>query len=438
MSIPAFFSSALHRIDPHVADALAGEMRRQSGQISLIASENIVSRAVLDALGHEITNKTLEGYPGNRFHGGAQFLDVVEQAAIDRARELFDCEYANVQPHSGTQANQAVFFALLQPGDTILSLDLAAGGHLSHGAAPNLSGRWFDAHHYFVSPDSGLIDYDALAEQAAALRPKLLIAGGSAYPRELDFARMREIADACGARLLVDMAHIAGLVAAGVHVSPLPYADIVTCTTSKTLRGPSGGLILARDAARKRALNAAIFPGVQGSLHPQVIAGKAVCLGEALQPAFKHYGTQVKTNAAMLADALSRRGIELVSGGTDTHLVLLDLRRQQITGARAEAVLAAANIASNKNPIPFDARKPSQWAGLRLGVAAVTTRGFGTDEVCRVGDLIADLLLAAANGDTADAVRHAAAEVAALCARYPVYPAAGKAEAAPFEAVLRG
>ena len=432
MSIPAFFSSALHRIDPHVAHALAGEARRQSGQISLIASENIVSRAVLDALGHEITNKTLEGYPGSRFHGGAQFLDVVEQAAIDRARELFDCEYVNVQPHSGTQANQAVFFALLQPGDTILSLDLAAGGHLSHGAAPNLSGRWFDAHHYFVSPDSGLIDYDALAEQAAALRPKLLIAGGSAYPRELDFARMREIADACGARLLVDMAHIAGLVAAGVHVSPLPYADVVTCTTSKTLRGPSGGLILARDAARKRALNAAIFPGVQGSLHPQVIAAKAVCLGEALQPAFKRYGAQVKTNAAVLADTLSRRGIQLVSGGTDTHLVLLDLRRQRITGARAEAVLEAANIASNKNPIPFDSRKPSQWAGLRLGVAAVTTRGFGTDEMCRVGDLIADLLLATANGDTADAVRHAAAEVAALCARYPVYPVAGQAEAAPF------
>ena len=438
MSIPAFFSSALHRIDPHVADALAGESRRQGGQISLIASENIVSRAVLDALGHEITNKTLEGYPGNRFHGGAQFLDVVEQAAIDRARELFECAYANVQPHSGTQANQAVFFALLQPGDTILSLDLAAGGHLSHGAAPNLSGRWFDAHHYFVLPDSGMIDYDALAEQAAALRPKLLIAGGSAYPRELDFARMRAIADACGARLLVDMAHIAGLVAAGVHVSPLPYADIVTCTTSKTLRGPSGGLILARDAARRKALNAAIFPGVQGSLHPQVIAAKAVCLGEALQPAFKRYGTQVKTSAAVLADALSRRGIQLVSGGTDTHLVLLDLRRQRITGVQAEAVLEAANIAANKNPIPFDARKPSQWAGLRLGVAAVTTRGFGTDEMCRVGDLIANLLLAAAAGDAAAAVRHAAAEVAELCARYPVYPAAGHAEAAPLEAVLRG
>ena len=253
MSVPAFFSSALHHVDPRVADALAGESRRQGGQISLIASENIVSRAVLDALGHEITNKTLEGYPGNRFHGGAQFLDVVEQAAIDRARELFECAYANVQPHSGTQANQTVFFALLQPGDTILSLDLAAGGHLSHGAAPNLSGRWFEAHHYFVSPDSGLIDYDALAEQAAALRPRLPIARGSAYPRELDFARMRAIADACGARLLVDMAHIAGLVAAGVHVSPLPYANIVTCTTSKTLRGPSGGLILARDAARCRA-----------------------------------------------------------------------------------------------------------------------------------------------------------------------------------------
>ena len=439
MSTPDFFTEPLDRADARVAEALAGETRRQSEQIELIASENIVSRAVLDALGHQITNKTLEGYPGNRFHGGAQFVDAIEETAIARARQLFDCEYVNVQPHSGTQANQAVFFALLQPGDAILSLDLAAGGHLSHGAAPNLSGRWFDAHHYGVTPDTGLIDYAALARQASQLKPKLLIAGGSAYPREIDFARMREIADECGARLLVDMAHFAGLVAAGVHTSPLPYADLVTCTTTKTLRGPRGGLVLSRDVSWKKPLQAAIFPGVQGSLHTQIVAAKAVCLGEALQPAFKRYGAQVKANAAVLAEALSARGIQLVSGGTDTHLVLLDLRGQQITGARAQAALDAANITSNKNPIPFDSRKPSQWVGLRLGVAAVTTRGFGIEEMRRVGNLIADLVVAAASDDATATVRRSAEAVAELCARHPIYsPARQPTDTPPLEAEIEG
>ena len=431
MSIAEFFTRPLSRTDARVADALAGETQRQAEQIELIASENIVSRAVLDALGHQITNKTLEGYPSNRFHGGAQFVDAIEEVAVARARQLFDCEYVNVQPHSGTQANQAVFFALLQPGDTVLSLDLAAGGHLSHGAAPNLSGRWFDAHHYGVTPETGLIDYDALAQQASTLRPKLLIAGGSAYPREIDFARMREIADLCGAWLLVDMAHFAGLVAAGVHASPLPHADLVTCTTTKTLRGPRGGLILSRNPDWRKPLHAAVFPGVQGSLHTQIIAAKAVCLGEALQPEFRHYGEQVKINAAVLADTLSRRGVQLVSGGTDTHLVLLDLSRRHITGEQAQTVLDAANITSNKNPIPFDSRKPSQWVGLRLGVAAVTTRGFRVSEMQRVGNLIADLIAAAAGGQTTAAIERGVTEVAELCAEHPLYRSACQPEVFP-------
>ncbi|MDH3713399.1 MAG: serine hydroxymethyltransferase [Gammaproteobacteria bacterium] len=423
MSTPEFFSIPLSRTDPRVAGALANESRRQTEQIELIASENIVSRAVLDALGHQITNKTLEGYPGNRFHGGAQFVDAIEDTAVERAQQLFDCEYVNVQPHSGTQANQAVFFALLSPGDKVLSLDLAAGGHLSHGATPNLSGRWFDARHYGVSRDTGLIDYDAVEQQAVRLRPKLLIAGGSAYPREIDFARMRNIADRCGASLLVDMAHFAGLVAAGAHPSPLPHADLVTCTTTKTLRGPRGGLILSCNPDWKKVLHAAIFPGVQGSLHTQVIAAKAVCLGEALQPQFKHYGAQVKANATALAETLRLRGIQVVSGGTDTHLVLLDLRRQHITGQRAQTVLDAANITSNKNPVPFDSRKPSEWVGLRLGVGAVTTRGFDTSDLQLVGNLIADLIEAAADGGPDATIDRCTAQVAELCRAHPLYQA---------------
>ena len=292
--------------DPLIATALADEKARQQSQIELIASENIVSRAVLEALGHEMTNKTLEGYPGNRFHGGGQFVDVVEQAAIDRAKELFGAAYANVQPHSGVQANQAVFFTLVSPGDSILSLDLAAGGHLSHGAKPNLSGRWFDAHHYTVDRETGLMDYDQIDAMASEVRPKLLIAGGSAYPREIDFERMAQIASKVGARFLVDMAHYAGLVAAGVYPSPIPHADIVTCTTTKTLRGPRGGVILSRSDEFARKLQSAIFPGVQGSLHSNVLAAKAVCLGEALQPEFKAYGRQVVANARTLADVSGR------------------------------------------------------------------------------------------------------------------------------------
>ena len=415
------FSRALAESDPDVAAALAGERDRQAEQLELIASENIVSRAVLEALGHQVTNKTLEGYPGKRFHGGGAFVDVVERAAIDRAKRLFGCAYVNAQPHSGTQANQAVFFTLLKPGDRVLSLNLAAGGHLSHGAPPNLSGRWFDAHHYTVGRETGLIDYDAVEEQAMAVKPDLLIAGGSAYPRQFDFPRMRGIADRCGARFLVDMAHFAGLVAAGAHPSPLPHADIVTCTTTKTLRGPRGGLILANDESWARQLQSAVFPGVQGSLHSQVVAAKAVCLGEALRPDFKDYGHRVVANARQLAATLGDAGIRIVGGGTDTHIVLLDLSPLGISGQRAEDVLAAANVTSNKNPIPFDSAKPSEWAGLRLGVSAVTTRGLDTADMAQLGGIIADLIAAESAGRAEDVVPRGADAVAELCRRFPIY-----------------
>jgi glycine hydroxymethyltransferase len=415
-----FFTRAIGDSDPLVGDALDHELRRQQTQIELIASENIVSRAVLDALGHAMTNKTLEGYPGSRFHGGGEFVDVVEQAAIDRARELFECDYVNAQPHSGTQANQAVFFATVKPGDRILSLDLAAGGHLSHGAAPNLSGRWFDAHHYGVDRASGLIDYDEVERIANEVRPALLIAGGSAYPRVIDFARMRRIADTVGALLLVDMAHFAGLVAAGAHPSPLPHADIVTCTTTKTMRGPRGGLILARDSGWAKQLQAAIFPGVQGSLHSQVIAAKAVCLGEALQDNFKTYGRQVVDNARRLAQVLSDRGIKLVSGGTDTHIVLLDFSSMALTGQQVQNSLARVNLTSNKNPIPFDSRKPSEWAGLRLGVAAATTRGLGAGEFDLLGEIIARAI-ARCDQDDAAGIDTDRQQVLQLCQQFPIY-----------------
>jgi glycine hydroxymethyltransferase len=415
------FAVGLSATDALVSAALAGEKRRQQTQIELIASENMVSRAVLDTLGHEIANKTLEGYPGNRFHGGAEFADELERAVIDRAGTLFGCGYVNAQPHSGTQANQAVFFALLNPGDRILSLDLAAGGHLSHGARPNLSGRWFDAHHYHVDRASGLIDYDALERQAAEIKPRLLIAGGSAYPREIDFARMREIADRAGAWLLVDMAHFAGLVAAGVHPSPLPHADVVTCTTTKTLRGPRGGLIMAADDRWRGKLQSAVFPGVQGSLHTQVIAAKAVCLGEALEPEFTTYGRSVRANARTLAATLQSRGIEVVSGGTDTHVVLLDLSPMGLTGQQLQDALYRANITSNRNPVPFDSPRPSEWVGVRLGSSAATTRGFGRAEFEQVAHLIADLAESAAAGHGEDAECAARETVAAMCERFPVY-----------------
>ena len=416
-----FFIKGLADTDPLVADALAGELERQQTHIELIASENIVSRAVLDTLGHAMTNKTLEGYPGSRFHGGGEFVDLVEQAAIDRARELFGCDYANVQPHSGTQANQAVFFATVKPGETILSLDLAAGGHLSHGAPPNQSGRWFDAHHYGVEHDSGLINYDEVDSLAHKLRPALLITGGSAYPRFIDFERMRHIADSVGALLLVDMAHFAGLVAAGVHPSPLPHADIVTCTTTKTLRGPRGGLILARDAKWAKPLQSAIFPGVQGSLHSQIIAAKAVCLGEALGEDFRAYGKQVVANASTLAQHLSDRGIKLVSGGTDTHIVLLDFSQRGLTGQQVQDSLSTVNLTSNKNPIPFDSPKPSEWAGLRLGVAAATTRGLGRSEFELLGDIIVRAVERCEAGGQTE-IEADRQQVLSLCERFPIYP----------------
>ncbi len=415
-----YFHSGVALTDPLIGDALARELHRQQTQIELIASENIVSQAVLDALAHPITNKTLEGYPGHRFHGGGEFVDIIEQAAIDRAKELFNCNYANVQPHSGTQANQAVFFATVNPGDKILSLNLAAGGRLSHGAAPNLSGRWFDSHHYGVDKESGLIDYDEAERLAKAIRPKLLIAGGSAYPRIIDFERLGFIAKSVDALLLVDMAHFAGLVAAGVHPSPLPFADIVTCTTTKTMRGPRGGIILARESSWAKKLQSAIFPGVQGSLHSQIIAAKAVCLGEALGDDFKGYGRQVIDNAKTLARVLLEHGIKLVSGGTDTHMVLLDFSSRNLTGQQVQDTLAKANITSNKNPIPFDSNKPSEWSGLRLGVSAATTRGLGSEEFNILGAIITRLIDSGVQENEA-LFEQCRNEVLALCDEFPIY-----------------
>ena len=405
---------SLAETDPAVREALDHETRRQRDQVELIASENIMSRAVREALGHEIGNKTLEGYPGNRFHGGGERVDAVERLAIERAKELFGAAYANVQPHSGTQANQAVFFALVRPGDRILSLDLAAGGHLSHGAGANLSGRWFEAHHYTVNRKTGLLDYDGIEALAQTVRPALLIAGGSAYPRAIDFERMGQIAASVGARFLVDMAHIAGLVAAGVHDSPVPHADIVTGTTTKTLRGPRGGFILSRSDTLATKLQSAVFPGVQGSLHSNVLAAKAVCLGEALRPEFSDYGRRVVENARALATTLERHQLGIVGGGTDTHMVLLDLSAVGLMGSEAETTLARAGITSNKNPVPFDARNPARWSGLRLGVAAVTTRGFRTGELKQLGECIAKLLRAAVDGTTDEAVADATATVTEL------------------------
>ena len=415
------FISSVADVDPIADRALNGERMRQQDQIELIASENIVSRAVLDALGHAMTNKTLEGYPGNRFHGGGQFVDIVEQLAIDRAKKLFGCGYANVQPHSGSQANLAVFFLLLQPGDSVLSLDLAAGGHLSHGLTANLSGRWFTPHHYSVDPNSEVIDYNAVEAKALKVKPKILIAGGSAYPRKLDFERLGEIAKKVGAWLHVDMAHIAGLVAGGTHPSPFPHADIVTCTTTKTLRGPRGGLILTNNEDWFRRLQSAVFPGVQGSIHTQVIAAKAICLGEALQPTFADYAAQIVANARSLASTLQNRNIRIVSGGTDTHLVLLDLSNNGLTGKRAEIALDKVNITSNKNAVPNDSPRPQDWVGLRLGVGAATTRGLVETDFAELGNIIADVIEAEAIGDLDNVIVDAQKRVARMCINYPIY-----------------
>ncbi|UIU17898.1 serine hydroxymethyltransferase [Klebsiella michiganensis] len=419
----SYFQDHLSSRDNLINEALENEKKRQQNQIELIASENSVSQATLDALGSVIANKTVEGYPGKRFHGGADFADVVEQAAIDRAKQLFDCSFVNVQPHSGTQANQAVFFALLQPGDVVLSLDLAAGGHLSHGAKPNQSGRWFTVYSYGVDRESGLIDYDNVEALALEHKPKLLIAGGSSYPREIDFRRMREIADKVGAYYLVDMAHFAGLVAAGVHPSPIPFADIVTCTTTKTLRGARGGLVMSNREDLFKKIQPSVFPGVQGSAHLATIAGKAVALGEALTDEFRAYGAGVKENARILASVLQQRGVSIVSGGTDTHVVLVDVSSKGLTGQQAQDALSSINITSNKNPIPFDSPRPPEWKGLRLGSSAGTTRGFGKDEFETIGHLIADIFDAHNHSESErEQIIHACqAKVSRLCSQFPTY-----------------
>ena len=418
-----YFTASLAEADPQVARAVADELHRQQDQIELIASENLVSQAVLEAQGSVFTNKTVEGYVGRRYHGGADYADIIEALAVERAQQLFDCAYANVQPHSGSQANQVVFLAFLRPGDKILSMALAAGGHLSHGASPNLSGKWFDVVQYGVDETSGLIDYDEVETLAVEQRPKLIIAGGSAYPRIIDFARFRAIADRVGARLLVDMAHFAGLVAGGVHPSPLPHADVVTTTTYKSLRGARGGLILTNDAETAKKLDAALFPGLQGSAMLHAISAKAVCLGEALRPEFGRYTRAVVENAQELASTLHDRGYALVSGGTDTALMLLDARPQGLTGKAACDSLERAGLTCNKNAIPGDPQPPTLTSGLRLASPAGTTRGFSTQEFRQIGERVADVLDAlAANPQDNSTVEHRVRkQVSDLCRRFPIY-----------------
>ena len=419
-----FFGGDIGDRDPDIARVMGSELARQKEQIELIASENIVSKAVMQVQGSVLTNKYAEGYPGRRYYGGCEHVDVAEELAIERVRKLYDCAYANVQPNSGSQANQAVFQALIKPGDTVLGMSLAAGGHLTHGAAPNQSGKWFNAVQYGVRRDDHRIDFDEVEALAKEHQPKLIIAGGSAYPRIIDFARFREIADSVGAYLLVDMAHISGLVAGGAHPSPLPFAHAVTTTTHKTLRGPRGGLILSNDEALGKKFNSAIFPGIQGGPLMHVIAAKAVAFAEALQPEFKLYIQQVVNNARALADTLQGHGFDIVSGGTENHLVLVDLRPKGLTGDVSEAALERANIACNKNGVPFDPEKPMVTSGIRLGTPAGTTRGFGVGEFRRVGDLIAEVLGAVSAAD-GQAVPEAEAgvrdQVKALCGQFPIY-----------------
>jgi glycine hydroxymethyltransferase len=419
-----FFQDALAVADPELAAAIAGERERQQSQIELIASENIVSRAVLEAQGSVLTNKYAEGYPGRRYYGGCAFVDIAERLAIDRAKRLFDCGFANVQPHAGAQANQAAFLALIAPGDTILGMSLAAGGHLTHGAPPNLSGKWFHAVTYGVRAEDAQIDFAEVERQAETHRPRLVIAGGSAYPRVIDFARFRAIADRVGAYLMVDMAHFAGLVAGGAHPSPLPHAHVVTTTTHKTLRGPRGGMILANDPDIARRIDAAVFPGLQGGPLMHVIAAKAVALGEALRPGFAAYARAVVENAQTLAATLEAGGLAIVSGGTDTHLLLVDLRPLGLTGRDAEQALERAGITCNKNGIPFDPQRPTVTSGIRLGSPAATTRGFGGAEFRQVGEWIVEVLRGLAGDPGGDAAIEARVReaVAALCARFPIYP----------------
>ncbi len=419
-----FFETPLAETDPAIAAAIRGELKREQEHIELIASENYVSRAVLEAQGSVMTNKYAEGYPGRRYYGGCEHVDIGERLAIERACALFDCSYANVQPHSGAQANGAVFMALLKPGETLMGMSLAAGGHLTHGAAPAQSGKWFRAVQYGVRRQDGIIDYEEVERLAREHMPKLIIAGGSAYSRIIDFAAFRRIADAVGAYLMVDMAHFAGLVAAGVHPSPFPHAHVVTTTTHKTLRGPRGGMILSQDEDLGKKINSGVFPGLQGGPLMHVIAAKAVAFGEALRPEFRDYAGAIVGNAKELAATLNGRGFDIVSGGTDTHLMLVDLRSQELTGKAAEESLGRAYLTCNKNGIPFDSQKPTITSGIRLGTPAGTTRGFGTREFRRVGELIADVLagLAKRPDDNTEAENAARAEVLDLCRRFPIYP----------------
>jgi glycine hydroxymethyltransferase len=420
-----FFTEALAERDPELFAAVEGELGRQRDEIELIASENIVSRAVLEAQGSVLTNKYAEGYPGRRYYGGCQWVDKAEELAIERACRLFSCGFANVQPNSGSQANQAVFLALLKPGDTFLAMDLAAGGHLTHGAKPNVSGKWFNAVHYRVREDDATLDYDAMEALAREHRPKLIIAGGSAIPRVIDFARFRAVADEIGAWFMVDMAHFAGLVASGHYPSPFPHAHVATTTTHKTLRGPRGGLILTEDEALAKKFNSAIFPGIQGGPLMHVIAAKAVAFGEALRPDFRDYQGAVVANAKALAESLIAGGLAIVTGGTDTHLMLVDLRPKGVNGRDTEKALGRAHITVNKNGIPFDPEPPTVTSGIRLGSPAGTTRGFGTEEFAEIGRLIVEVVEGLArngaegNGAVEAAVRD---RVARLCARFPLYP----------------
>ncbi|NWG91333.1 MAG: serine hydroxymethyltransferase [Parvularculaceae bacterium] len=418
----SFFASGLSEKDPAVFGAIKRELQRQQSQIELIASENIVSRAVLEAQGSVLTNKYAEGYPGKRYYGGCQFVDEAENLAIERARKLFGCSEAIVQPHSGSQANQCVFMALMQPGDCFLGMDLSAGGHLTHGGKANQSGKWFRAVHYGVRREDCLIDFDEVAKMAEAHRPKVIIAGGSAYSRFIDFKKFKAIADGVGAKLMVDMAHFAGLVAAGIYPSPVGVADVVTTTTHKTLRGPRGGMVLTNDEELAKKVRSALFPGIQGGPLMHVIAAKAVAFGEALQPEFKEYARQVVVNAKALASTLVEAGYAVVSGGTDTHLALIDLRPKGVKGAAAEQSLEAAGMTCNKNGVPFDPEKPTITSGVRVGSPASTTRGFGAAEFREVGLLMAEVLDALAKGgETASCERAVALKVRSLTARFPIY-----------------
>ncbi|MEZ5757172.1 MAG: serine hydroxymethyltransferase [Emcibacteraceae bacterium] len=421
--LDSFFNAPLSEADPEILESIDLEMGRQQSHIELIASENIVSRAVMEAQGSIMTNKYAEGYPGRRYYGGCEYVDIAENLAIERAKKLFNCEFANVQPHSGAQANGAVMMALAKPGDTILGMSLDAGGHLTHGAPPAQSGKWFNAIQYGVRRDNHLMDLDQIESLAKEHNPKIIIAGGSAYPREIDFKKMREIADSVGAYLMVDMAHFAGLVAGGVHPSPLEHAHVVTTTTHKTLRGPRGGMILTNDLELGKKINSAVFPGLQGGPLMHVIAAKAVAFGEALTPEFKQYAAQVKSNAHALAAKLKSGGCDIVSGGTDTHVILVDLRPKGLTGRDADNSLGRANITCNKNGVPFDPEKPMITSGIRVGTPAGTTRGFKEAEFELVGDYILEILDGLAKNPEDNSAAEAAVreKVIALCDKFPIY-----------------